>query len=338
MLFKNVSIMGMSHLDAPNVVTSEFLESKLSSVLERLNLRKNIIEGLTGIKSRRFWDQGVMPSQVATLAGVRALENARLDKSQLGVIVNTSVSKDYIEPSVAAMVHGNLKLDPECLNFDIGNACLAFLNAIQVIGNMIDLGQIKYGLIVNGESSKFINEHTIETLIKTNCDEQTFKSNFATLTLGSGAAAMVLAHSDLAPDGHKVVGCVSLSDTENSNLCLGQVDKMTTNAPKLLVSGIELVQRTHEKAIKELNWGEKQINEYILHQVSENHTKKVTQALNVSLEKVFTIYPEFGNVGPAAIPIALSKSSEAGRISKGDRVALMGIGSGINCSMMEILW
>ncbi|MBC7476451.1 MAG: 3-oxoacyl-ACP synthase III [Candidatus Sericytochromatia bacterium] len=338
MLFKNVSIMGMSHLDAPNVVTSEFLESKLSIVLERLNLRKNIIEGLTGIKSRRFWDQGVMPSEVATLAGVRALENARLDKSQLGVIVNTSVSKDYIEPSVAAMVHGNLKLEPECLNFDIGNACLAFLNAIQVIGNMIDLGQIKYGLIVNGESSKFITENTIETLIKTSCDEQTFKSNFATLTLGSGAAAMVLAHSDLAPDGHKVVGCVSLSDTENSNLCLGQVDKMTTNAAKLLVSGIELVKRTHEKAIKELNWGEKQINEYILHQVSENHTKKVTQALNVSLEKVYTIYPEFGNIGPAAIPIALSKSNEAGRISKGDRVALMGIGSGINCSMMEILW
>ncbi|MBW2623344.1 MAG: 3-oxoacyl-ACP synthase III, partial [Deltaproteobacteria bacterium] len=44
------------------------------------------------------------------------------------------------------------------------------------------------------------------------------------------------------------------------------------------------------------------------------------------------------NVGPAAIPITLSKVLEKGRIDKGDRVALMGIGSGLNCAMMEVLW
>ena len=40
----------------------------------------------------------------------------------------------------------------------------------------------------------------------------------------------------------------------------------------------------------------------------------------------------------AAVPIVLSKAAEAGRISKGSRVALMGIGSGLNCSMAEVVW
>ena len=50
------------------------------------------------------------------------------------------------------------------------------------------------------------------------------------------------------------------------------------------------------------------------------------------------LYPEFGNIGPAAVPITLSKAAESGRLHKGSRVALMGIGSGLNCSMAEIIW
>jgi 3-oxoacyl-[acyl-carrier-protein] synthase-3 len=29
---------------------------------------------------------------------------------------------------------------------------------------------------------------------------------------------------------------------------------------------------------------------------------------------------------------------ELGRLKKGDRIALMGIGSGLNCSMAEVVW
>ena len=56
------------------------------------------------------------------------------------------------------------------------------------------------------------------------------------------------------------------------------------------------------------------------------------------MTKVLETYPELGNVGPAGVPIALSKAVEAGRIQVGDRIALMGIGSGLNCTMAEIVW
>lgn len=338
MLFENVSILGLAHVDAPNVVTSASLEEKLAPVLEKLNLRKNIIEGLTGIKARNFWDEGIQPSDVASMAAVKALENANLDKSKIGVLVSTSVCKDYVEPSVASLVHGNLKLNANCLNFDIGNACLAFLNAIDVVGNMIERGQVDYGLIVDGEGSRYVIEKTIERLLNTEVTEQIFRNNFATLTLGSGAVAMVLARKDLAPDGHKVVGGVSLAATEHNRLCWGQREEMTTDASKLLVAGIQLAAKTYEKAKNDLGWADKQIDQIVIHQVSQANTLKLAETLKLDLEKAYLTFPELGNIGPAAIPITLSKAFEAGRIVKGDRVALMGIGSGLNCSMMEIIW
>jgi 3-oxoacyl-[acyl-carrier-protein] synthase-3 len=60
--------------------------------------------------------------------------------------------------------------------------------------------------------------------------------------------------------------------------------------------------------------------------------------LGLDPQKIFRIYPELGNIGPASVPIALAKAVAGGKINKGDRVALLGIGSGLNCSMAEIVW
>ena len=89
------------------------------------------------------------------MAAEEAILNAGIDRSQLGILLNTSVCRDYIEPSVACLVHGNLGLSPECMNFDVGNACLAFLNGMEIIGNMIERGQVDYGIVVDGEGSRF---------------------------------------------------------------------------------------------------------------------------------------------------------------------------------------
>ena len=67
-------------------------------------------------------------------------------------------------------------------------------------------------------------------------------------------------------------------------------------------------------------------------------TKAFTRAMGIDPKKVMTIFGEHGNIGPASVPIVLSKLREEGRLKKGDRVALLGIGSGLNCSMAEVVW
>ena len=100
----------------------------------------------------------------------------------------------------------------------------------------------------------------------------------------------------------------------------------------------ELLGIEYDKAKQEMEWKAEDLDHLVLHQVSKVHTEQLAQTLGLSLDKVLTIYPEYGNIGPASVPFVLSKLAESGKLKSGDRIALMGIGSGLNCTMTEIRW
>jgi len=338
MNFDNVSIVSVRHVDAPHRLTSADIQAQLSETMQRLGVQPDLLESLAGIRERRFWDDGFAPSDAATLAAQAVLDDTGLDPAKLGTLINTSVCRDYIEPSTACLVHGNLKLSDTCTNMDVGNACLAFFNGIEIVGNMIERGQIDYGMIVDAESSRFLTESTIARLQRPSTDVETFREEFASLTTGSGAVAMLLANSDLAPEGHRFKGTVSLAATEHNRLCRGQLDRGWTNTKGLLLAGIELSKRTWIKAQEELGFSDADVDLYCLHQVSIAHTQQLAVSLGVTLEKALVIVEEYGNIGPASVPMVLSIALDQGRIKDGDRIVLAGIGSGINCMVGEVIW
>ena len=279
-----------------------------------------------------------MPSQVAAEAGQKALDQAGILPEQIGLLLSTSVCRDYLEPSVASIVHGTLGLPARCLNFDVGNACLAFLNGMTIAANMIERGQIEYALIVDGEGSRAIGEATVARLAAPTSTPQDLRDDFATLTLGSGAAAMLLCRDEIASSTRRFRGGVSLAASEWNHLCRGTPERMITDAGQLLKAGVALAKRTFHLATDVLGWRREDLDELILHQVGSIHMATLLGELDLPLSRAHVTYSEYGNIGPAAIPFTLKKSSQAGRIFPRDRVALMGIGSGLNCAMMEITW
>ena len=192
MLFTKVSIHTVAHLEAPCTVSSSEIASRLANTLKRVHLPLNVLERMTGIKERRFWSGDTQPSDVATEVAEKVIQKSGLSKSDIGAIISTSITKDFIEPSIASIVHGNLKLAPECINFDVGSACLGFLNGMQVAASMIEAGLLKHVLIVSGESGHQGLEATLKRLENTNASAEEVRSQLATLTLGSGGVAMVL--------------------------------------------------------------------------------------------------------------------------------------------------
>jgi 3-oxoacyl-[acyl-carrier-protein] synthase-3 len=113
---------------------------------------------------------------------------------------------------------------------------------------------------------------------------------------------------------------------------------METDSRGLMFAGLELAGHTWALASQEFGWKVEDLDEFVIHQVSATHTASLVQLFKLPPKKVFTIYQEFGNIGPAATPIVLSKAVEAGRVHKGSRVAMLGIGSGLNCTMAEVQW
>jgi 3-oxoacyl-[acyl-carrier-protein] synthase-3 len=338
MRFDNVSISSVAHVDATCRVSSAELEQRLADTLRRLHLPSGLLEGLSGITARRMWEPGTRPSDAAARAGERAIAMAGIPRERIGVLINTSVSRDYVEPSTACLVHGKLGLSPECLNFDIGNACLGFLNGMGIVGNMLARGQIEHGLVVDGEDSRFVVDKTIEWLADEQVDRDEFWANFATLTLGSAGVAMVLSRADLSPTQHRFHGAVTVAATEHRDLCKGQVDRMLTNSADLLTQGLGVARQTWAAAQREFGWTLGGLDEYVIHQVSKVHTDNFSESFEIPADKLLAIYPEYGNVGPAGVPLVLAKSAEQGRLRPGSVVGLMGIGSGLNCAMAEVVW
>ncbi|PSL38177.1 3-oxoacyl-[acyl-carrier-protein] synthase-3 [Labedella gwakjiensis] len=332
--FDNVSLLSVASTLPTRVTTSDDIEARLASALKRLKLHSGLLRRVAGVLERRNWAEGESTDDATITAGKRALAEAGVDPSDVGLLINTSVTRKHLEPSVAVRLHHGLGLPSSAINFDVANACLGFVNGMSLAASMIESGQIRYAIVVNGEDADDIQTNTIDRLLREDVDREGFMSEFASLTLGSGSAAAVLGRADEHPGGHRILGGVTRAATQFHELCVGSVDGMFTDAKALLKGGLDLVVSAWKEASTEWDWSK--MDRYITHQVSSVHTNAIVKAAKLDRDRVPTTFGRFGNVGPASIPITLVEEQET--LKKGDRVLLMGVGSGLNTAMMELAW
>ncbi len=331
---RNTSVLSACAVEAPVVATSASFDQRLAETYERTGMQAGMLEQLAGVRERRWFPEDVSIADAAAMAGAKALAEAGINPSQVGVLINTSVCRTSLEPSVAAAVHHQLGLSTSCLNFDITNACLGFVNGIQVAGTMIDSGQVDYALLVDAESIRSLHEATLERLARPEATAADVKAQFASLTIGSGAAAMVLGRSDRHPEGHQVLGGSSRAGTEHHELCVGDLNLMNTDSRALFQAGIALAVDTWKHAQDEFDWAE--ADYFMCHQTSTKHIATMAATVGKSMDHFPMTVETYGNLGPAAVPFTLAQNVDL--LQPGMRVILLGIGSGLNTSFAEILW
>jgi 3-oxoacyl-[acyl-carrier-protein] synthase-3 len=329
----DTALVSVAHVDAPEVVPSSRFDEILADTYERVGAQPGLLESLAGIKERRWWPEGYLFTDAAAAAGEKAIAASGVRVDDIGLLIDTSVCRDRLEPSSAVTVHNALELPSWCLNFDLSNACLGFVNALQLAGNMIESGQISYALIVDGEGSRHPQQKTLERLASPEATMADLFAEFATLTLGSGGAAAVVGRHSENPGSHKVIGGIARADTSHHKLCVGSLDQMRTDTKALLDAGLHVSKLAWGDA-EERDWLE--LDRYIIHQISQVHTTMLCERLGIDMARVPLTFPFLGNVGPASIPITLSR--EVDSLNAGDRVLLMGMGSGINASAIELIW
>jgi 3-oxoacyl-[acyl-carrier-protein] synthase-3 len=332
--FSNSAILSVEFEDAPIVVTSEEIDAQLAPVYERLGMRPGMLENVAGVRERRWWPEDVTFEDAATLAGEKAIVASGVPRDRFGLLINTSVSRAHLEPSAAVAVHRRLGLPTSAMNFDLSNACLGFVNGMHLASTLIDAGQIEYALIVDGEGSRQPQERTIERLLAGEPTAEDMFENFATFTLGSGATAMVIGRADENPQGHRIVGGVARAASQHHTLCVGDLNEMRTDTRALFEAGLELSEDAWKEALSDFDWVE--MDHYIIHQVSLVHTAAICRRLGFDQERAPLTFPTRGNIGPASVPYTMAAHAE--KMSPGDRVIAMGIGSGLNVSALEITW
>lgn len=349
MLYTELScvIEGVSYVLPPRIVTSAQIEEHLKPLYERLKLPSGRLEMMTGIRERRFWEIGTRPSCAAAMAGKKALENAGVSSGEIGCIIHASVCRDFLEPSTASVVHRKMELSSDAVIFDIGNACLGVLNGIVVVANMIHAGQITAGLVVSGETAEDLHAATIEKLL---ADEtltrDSFKKHFASLTIGSGAAAIVLVDPKRAKTGHTLLGGAVRTNSAAGELCHEDTDAppaghgplMNTDSEALLHAGCKLAGETWIDACEALGWTSESPDHIFTHQISAAHKRLLFKTCGIDPKKDFSTVGTLGNTGSAALPTAFGMGIEEKNLREGDLVALLGIGSGLVSLMLGVRW
>ena len=343
MKFKNLVIESFAYSLSDEIMTSADIEEKLAPLYERLKLPEGRLELMTGIKARRVWPLGTKPSDLSTMAAEKLFLKSKIKKNEIDLLIHASVCRDFLEPATASVVHANIGLSPSAMIFDLSNACLGVINAIVVAGNMIENGQIQNALIVSGENGGPLLENTIrELLVNPNIDRKSIKKYIANLTIGSAATAFLLTHKLNYPEGHNILGGAALTDSSANHLCRGDGNTqslvMETDSEELLKHGIILAKSAWQNLMIELDWTNDTPDMVLTHQVGTAHEKLSLESLELTHKKTYRTYPFLGNTGSSALPITLMMASDEGQIVKGDKVALLGIGSGLSSIMLGVQW
>lgn len=344
MHYSKVCLHTFAYTLPPRVLSSNRIEERLAPLYDRLKLPAGRLELMSGIRERRLWEPGTRPSQGASFAGQAVLDKSDLGPASIECLIFSSVSRDMMEPATASFVHDQLGLSEDCLLFDLSNACLGFLDGMVMLANMIELGQVQNGLVVAGETAEELVESTIQALL----DDETLtrkkiKPAFASLTIGSGSVALYMCR--LLPEMNKprLIRAAWKANTRHSDLCQGaqsgaEITLMNTNSEELLIRGVETAHSTWQEFSSHSGWGADDIDRFFCHQVGTAHARLLFETLGLELEKNFETLQSLGNVGSVSAPITMAMAMEQDCFRPGEKAAMLGIGSGINCLMLGVEW
>ena len=348
MRFRHVCVEALAYTLPGEIVTSDQIEQQLAPLYQRLRLPAGRLELMSGIRQRRLWPRQSRVSDGSIQTGRLCLAAADIDPALVGCLVHGSVCRDQLEPATACRVHHGLSLPAECLVYDVSNACLGLLNGLVQVATLIELGQIRAGLVVGTEDSRALLEGTLDALCSDpRLTRETIKPAFASLTIGSGSAAVLLVHESLSRFGCRLLGGVARAYSAHHELCAGGFTEslgrheamlMQTQAEELLEAGLAAGQDTFAAFLQELRWQRTELDRTVCHQVGRAHRQRLLQTLQLPAEQDFAIYPELGNTGSVALPLAWALAAQSGFLPAGANVALLGIGSGINCLLLGVEW
>ena len=348
MKYQRVFVESFTATFPDEVLTTAALERLLEPLYTRLKLPEGRLELMTGIKQRLLWPKQELPGTQSMATVRKLLEQTGVDRTKIGCFVHASVCRDFLEPATACRVHEANGLSHHCAVYDVSNACLGLLSGMMQIANMIELGQIEAGIVVGTESSRSLTEATVRQLnTDSRINRKNLKSAFASLTIGSGSAAVLLTNERLSTTQNRLVGGVLRTNTSQCRLCQSETDQsggdamqplMQTDSETLMQEGVATAKPAFDELLSTLGWSREMIDVTFCHQVGKVHQRLLFETLGLEPDINFATLPYLGNTGAVALPTAAAVGTQTGFAKPGDCVALLGIGSGINVIMLGIEW
>lgn len=293
----------------------------------------------TGIKTRHI-SNGEPTYYLAAQAAKEAVEDAKIDISDIGLIIVTTITGDYITPSCSCMVQRELGAIG-CMTIDVNCACSGFAYGFDMAKRYLQTEEnLKYALVISAEELSKIVDYT----------------DRATCVLfGDGASAVVLEKQEdtlyssyLGADGNGAKFLVAKGLGTNCPFEGDSVEIDTgmpnTKAHYLYQDGREVYKfatKTLPLAVteccKKAGIEPCELDVIVPHQANYRIIETAAKNLGISLDKFFLNLDKNGNTSSASIPLAFYDAVKSGKIKRGDKVCFVGFGAGLTygCVIIE---
>lgn len=283
----------------------------------------------TGITERRM--AGWEPTwYMGKMASVAALEKAGVTADEIGLVISTSVTPDFLTPSMASIIQYEIGAN-KAAAFDLNAACTGFVYALDTARRFLETdSSLKYVLVVANEAlSRFVDYEDRSTCV----------------LFGDGAAAAVVERSDklfssyLGSDGSgarvlfarslEVAPQVKLESDFDDGFPEKPLHQLYQNGKEVYKFATQALPKSFELAAEKVGVTKDEIDWFIPHQANVRIIETAAKKLKVEMDKFIITLDHFGNTSSASIPLALNEGIEKGVVKRGQKLALIGFGAGL---------
>jgi 3-oxoacyl-[acyl-carrier-protein] synthase-3 len=318
-----VSITGIGKCVPEKVVTNDDLAQIVETSDEWISKR-------TGIRSRH-----VAVEETATGLAICAVKDALAMSGEqpenVGVIVACTITGDDLSPSLASRVQRALEI-PVCAAMDVSAGCTGFVYALVTAASLMDTLNKDVAIVVASE------------IMTKYCD---WTDRSTCVLFGDGAGAVVLKRSEVARLLHPVLSAtpdvddvIVVKKEARSTPFTSEVEPKRESIHMKGADVFTYAVGVLEDTLNQLSARclEKPIDKIVPHQANEKIIDFVIRTMKFQREQFFVNIANYANTSSASIPIALCEAMESGWLNAGDRVAIVGFGSGLTSGGAVIDW
>jgi 3-oxoacyl-[acyl-carrier-protein] synthase III len=288
------------------------------------------IQERTGVRERRLAAPHETASTMGLAAARQALAQARIEPSELDLVIVATTTPDGMFPAVASLVQSGLGAS-RAGAFDINAACVGFLSALATASQFISGGVYERVLVIGSDVlSRIVNWEDRGTCV----------------LFGDGAGAAVLEASDRGGP----LSFVLHSDGDGAQALFakgpcGRPDEvdpgcyfMNMDGPHIFKFAVQAMEQATREAVSGAGWSVDDIDLLVPHQANLRIINATAKGLGLPPERAMTNVDRYGNTSSASIPMALQEANEQGRLHEGDHVVLVAFGGGLVWGAMALEW
>ncbi len=308
---------------------------------QRFGLNRNWLARLTGVRERCVAADHMQPSDLAVYAARDALaraESKEITLADIDALIFAGVFRDYHEPATAHIVAHKLGANIPTA-FDVSNACHSFEDALHIMDALIATGQVKYGLLVTGETS-YRMRHEAVNMLKQTTDRELFMELCAGLNVGDCGAAMIV-----GPKKEPDIGFMGFMQESRSTYyhystsgpaCCDHLLKVSMTP--LVDEAIRMGEAMFPPFIDNLGWHRNEIKACASHQASTSQIQRMAGYMDVDPALFVETVSTLGNLISGNVVVGLHLLAQRQQVKAGDKLVLIGGGSGIVGSHAGLIW